>query len=92
MIQEAIEFHLDGIREEGLTIPAPSSFAGVVEIDPAARRCGVKTWRISWLDDRPRSNGRGVPSQRTPCRLGPVPETPPSKIFWAAKYERDYAL
>jgi len=36
LIQEAIEFHLEGMREEGLTIPSPSSFAGVVEIDPAA--------------------------------------------------------
>ena len=36
MIQEAIEFHLEGMREEGLAIPPPSSFAGVVEIDPAA--------------------------------------------------------
>jgi predicted RNase H-like HicB family nuclease len=35
MIQEAIEFHLEGMREEGLVIPTPSSFAGVVEI-PAA--------------------------------------------------------
>ena len=35
LILEAIEFHLDGMREEGLSIPAPSSFAGVVEI-PAA--------------------------------------------------------
>jgi predicted RNase H-like HicB family nuclease len=36
LIHEAIEFHLAGLREEGLAIPAPSSFAGVVEIDPAA--------------------------------------------------------
>jgi predicted RNase H-like HicB family nuclease len=36
LIQEAIEFHLEGMREEGLAIPAPSSFAGIVEIDPAA--------------------------------------------------------
>jgi predicted RNase H-like HicB family nuclease len=36
LILEAIEFHLAGLREEGLSIPAPSSFAGVVEIDPAA--------------------------------------------------------
>jgi len=36
LIQEAIEFHLDGMREAGQLIPAPSSFAGVVEIDPAA--------------------------------------------------------
>jgi predicted RNase H-like HicB family nuclease len=36
LIQEAIEFHLAGTREEGLPIPVPASFAGVVEIDPAA--------------------------------------------------------
>jgi predicted RNase H-like HicB family nuclease len=36
LIQEAIEFHLAGMREEGLPIPVPASFAGVVEIDPAA--------------------------------------------------------
>ena len=36
LIREAIEFHIEGLREDGLPIPAPSSFAGVVEIDPAA--------------------------------------------------------
>jgi len=36
LIQEAIELHIEGMREEGLAIPAPSSFAGVVEINPAA--------------------------------------------------------
>lgn len=36
LIQEAIAFHLDGMREEGMAIPPPSSFAGVVEIDSAA--------------------------------------------------------
>ncbi len=36
LIQEAIEFHIEGMREEGLAIPSPSSFAGVVEIDSAA--------------------------------------------------------
>jgi predicted RNase H-like HicB family nuclease len=36
LIQEAIEFHLEGMREEGLAIPAPSSFAGQVEVDHAA--------------------------------------------------------
>jgi predicted RNase H-like HicB family nuclease len=35
-IQEAIELHLDGLREEGLPIPLPSSYAGVVEVNPAA--------------------------------------------------------
>ena len=36
LIQEAIEFHLEGMREEGIPIPAPSSFAGVVEVNSAA--------------------------------------------------------
>jgi predicted RNase H-like HicB family nuclease len=36
LIQEAIEFHLEGMREEGIAIPAPASFAGVVEAGPAA--------------------------------------------------------
>jgi predicted RNase H-like HicB family nuclease len=33
LIQEAIEFHLEGLREEGISIPQPSSFAGMVEIN-----------------------------------------------------------
>jgi predicted RNase H-like HicB family nuclease len=36
LIQEAIAFHLDGLREEGLAIPPPTSYAGAVEINPAA--------------------------------------------------------
>lgn len=36
LIQEAIELHLEGMREEGISIPPPASIAGVVEIDPAA--------------------------------------------------------
>jgi predicted RNase H-like HicB family nuclease len=36
LIREAIAFHLDGLREEGLSIPTPSSFAGVIEVDTAA--------------------------------------------------------
>lgn len=35
LIQEAIGFHLEGLRDEGRTIPPPSTFAGVVEVDPA---------------------------------------------------------
>ena len=31
-IVEAMEFHLEGMREEGILIPAPSSFAGVVGV------------------------------------------------------------
>jgi len=36
LIVEAIEFHLEGMREEGLPIPPPSSFAGAVEINSVA--------------------------------------------------------
>jgi predicted RNase H-like HicB family nuclease len=36
LIQEAIELHLEGMREEGLPIPLPSSFAGEVEVHLAA--------------------------------------------------------
>jgi predicted RNase H-like HicB family nuclease len=36
MIHEAIEFHLEGLREEGFAVPAPASFAGLVEVDHAA--------------------------------------------------------
>jgi predicted RNase H-like HicB family nuclease len=36
LIQEAIEFHLEGMRGEGMAIPPPASFAGIVEVDPAA--------------------------------------------------------
>ena len=34
LIAEAVEFHLEGLREEGLAIPVPSSYAGVVEVSP----------------------------------------------------------
>jgi predicted RNase H-like HicB family nuclease len=36
LIQEAIEFHLERMRDEGMAIPQPSSFAGVVEVNTAA--------------------------------------------------------
>jgi predicted RNase H-like HicB family nuclease len=36
LIQEAIAFHLEGLREEGLEIPLPASFAGVVEVETEA--------------------------------------------------------
>ncbi|MCA1841360.1 MAG: type II toxin-antitoxin system HicB family antitoxin [Actinobacteria bacterium] len=35
LIREAIEFHLDGLKEEGLPIPQPSSEAEVVEVGAA---------------------------------------------------------
>ena len=34
-IQEAIEFHIEGLREDGLPIPAPSSSVEFVEVRAA---------------------------------------------------------
>ncbi len=31
-MEEAIEFHLEGLREDGLTVPPPSSVAEYVEV------------------------------------------------------------
>ncbi len=36
LIREAVEFHVEGLREEGHSIPQPSSEAGVVEVQSAA--------------------------------------------------------
>ena len=35
LIQEAIEFHIEGLREDGLPVPAPSSNVEFVEVDAA---------------------------------------------------------
>ncbi len=35
-IREAIEFHLEGMREDGLPIPKPSSWAEFVEVGEQA--------------------------------------------------------
>ena len=32
LIQEAIEFHLDGMREDGIPVPPPSAEAEVISI------------------------------------------------------------
>jgi len=32
LIQEAIEFHLEGMKEEGFTIPEPASSSELVEV------------------------------------------------------------
>lgn len=32
LIQEAIEFHLEGVKDEGLNIPLPHSYSKFVEI------------------------------------------------------------
>jgi predicted RNase H-like HicB family nuclease len=34
-IQEAIEFHLEGLKEEGQSIPRPSSSSALVEVRAA---------------------------------------------------------
>lgn len=36
LIREAIEFHFEGLPQEGLAIPPPSGFARVAEIASAA--------------------------------------------------------
>ena len=35
LIQEAIEFHLDGMREDGDPIPEPHSYSEVVQVNAA---------------------------------------------------------
>jgi len=35
LIREAIRFHIDGLEEEGLPVPQPSSEAAVVEVHAA---------------------------------------------------------
>jgi predicted RNase H-like HicB family nuclease len=32
LIHEAIEFHLEGLKEEGLSVPQPHSYSELVEI------------------------------------------------------------
>jgi len=31
-IQEALEFHLDGLRQEGYEVPEPSSYSSYIEV------------------------------------------------------------
>lgn len=35
LIREAIEFHLEGLKEDGLPIPSPASTSEVVEVEAA---------------------------------------------------------
>ena len=35
LIQEAIEFHLEGLKEEGLSIPRPASSSALVDVRAA---------------------------------------------------------
>ena len=32
LVREAIEFHLDGLREDGIAVPAPSTVTEYVEV------------------------------------------------------------
>lgn len=32
LIREAVEFHIEGLRAEGLAVPTPASWAGTLEI------------------------------------------------------------
>lgn len=35
LIREAVEFHIEGLKAEGLAVPAPASWAGTLEIAAA---------------------------------------------------------
>jgi predicted RNase H-like HicB family nuclease len=35
LIREAIEFHIEGLKEDGLPIPAPTSTSELVEVEAA---------------------------------------------------------
>ena len=35
LIREAIEFHLEGLKEDGQAIPSPSSSSEIVEVEAA---------------------------------------------------------
>jgi hypothetical protein len=35
VIREAIEFHIDGLKQDGLPVPTPSSEGDFVEVGPA---------------------------------------------------------
>lgn len=35
LIREAIEFHIEGLKEDGLPVPAPASTSELVEVEAA---------------------------------------------------------
>lgn len=35
LIREAVEFHIDGLREAGEPVPAPSSVSEIIEVNAA---------------------------------------------------------
>ena len=35
LIREAVEFHIEGLREQGETVPQPHSFSELVEVNAA---------------------------------------------------------
>lgn len=36
LIREAVEFHIEGLKAEGLAVPEPASWAGTLDIGAAA--------------------------------------------------------
>jgi len=59
LIREAVELHLEGLRDEGCPIPDPSSHAGEVEVDRAAwlqrrapRARSLLSMNVRWLGAR----------------------------------------
>jgi predicted RNase H-like HicB family nuclease len=67
-IREAIAFHLDGMREDGLPIPAPRSYADNVDVAVPEQDGGAKASdRTTKSKSRIVIDGHGVkPSTRPP--------------------------
>jgi hypothetical protein len=76
-IREAIEFHLEGMREDGLPIPKPSSRAEHVEVgEPGYGDDSIQSWRASgWL--RPLTR-RNLSLQEVDGRIVPCKSNAPS--------------
>ena len=47
LIREAIELHIDGFRQDGLPVPAPSSEGEIVEVGTAQR--GMHRTALLWV-------------------------------------------
>ena len=72
MMREAIEFHFEGLRAEGQSVPAPHSYATFVEVGGVAdRRLADGGFVIARSAER--SGGAeaispAVPASTAPCR------------------------
>ena len=87
-IAAAIGLHLDGLREDGLRMPAPTSRAEYVEVAAARQDRAVRRDRSSPTKSRIVMDGQGIkpstpapkPSFLHPTRgAGERPSTPPPK-------------